>query len=220
MKRPVKNTHTALRKKDKPRRGRSFGHKLAVVAIGVAVAAGLFMSGVEKAHADLLGTNVTTTLDIPLGPITLVNNDTVIDPGAEITPGDGSQIGSVLFTGESVDFLSASILVTLMDDLSYPGMTVTFSNLQPITGATITTNIDNFGNDDIILPIGVNSVSLDLNDLYNNLNLAENGGYFEVALDLAPTPAPEPGTWMLFGTGLVGLIGTGWKRKRKAAERV
>lgn len=28
-----------------------------------------------------------------------------------------------------------------------------------------------------------------------------------------PTPTPEPGTWVLMGSGLVGLVGYGWRRK-------
>jgi hypothetical protein len=29
----------------------------------------------------------------------------------------------------------------------------------------------------------------------------------------APTPTPEPGTWLMLGTGLLGLVGYGWRRK-------
>ena len=32
-----------------------------------------------------------------------------------------------------------------------------------------------------------------------------------------PTPTPEPGTWVLMGTGLVGLLGYGWRRKKRQA---
>ena len=31
------------------------------------------------------------------------------------------------------------------------------------------------------------------------------------------TPTPEPGTWVLMGTGLVGLLGYGWRRKKRQA---
>jgi hypothetical protein len=30
--------------------------------------------------------------------------------------------------------------------------------------------------------------------------------------------APEPSTWLLLATGLVGLIGYGWRRRKKAAQ--
>lgn len=38
----------------------------------------------------------------------------------------------------------------------------------------------------------------------------------DVTLDfIETTHAPEPGTWMLLGSGLVGLIGYGWRRKKE-----
>lgn len=32
-----------------------------------------------------------------------------------------------------------------------------------------------------------------------------------------PNPMPEPGTWLLFSTGLVGLLGYGWRRVKQQA---
>jgi hypothetical protein len=29
-----------------------------------------------------------------------------------------------------------------------------------------------------------------------------------------PAPTPEPSTWMLLGTGLLGLLGYGWRQRR------
>ena len=42
------------------------------------------------------------------------------------------------------------------------------------------------------------------------------------AFDSTPTPpqvsaTPEPGTWMLLSTGLVGLLGYGWRKRRQMA---
>ena len=33
--------------------------------------------------------------------------------------------------------------------------------------------------------------------------------------DLVAAQTPEPGTWVLMGTGLVGLLGYGWRRKQR-----
>jgi len=37
-----------------------------------------------------------------------------------------------------------------------------------------------------------------------------------ISLQDVTAPIPEPGTWMLMGTGLLGLLGYGWQRKRIA----
>jgi hypothetical protein len=33
-----------------------------------------------------------------------------------------------------------------------------------------------------------------------------------------PNPMPEPGTWLLFSTGLVGMLGYGWRRVKQPAS--
>jgi hypothetical protein len=37
----------------------------------------------------------------------------------------------------------------------------------------------------------------------------------QLATATAPAPVPEPGTWMLMGTGLIGLLGYGWKKRQQ-----
>lgn len=38
-----------------------------------------------------------------------------------------------------------------------------------------------------------------------------------VFLSQQASPVPEPGTWMLLGTGLIGLLGYGWRKRRQMA---
>ena len=49
-----------------------------------------------------------------------------------------------------------------------------------------------------------------------NFNIfSPEGGSFTTAG--VPTPTPEPGTWVLMGTGLTGMLGYGWRRKQRQA---
>jgi hypothetical protein len=37
------------------------------------------------------------------------------------------------------------------------------------------------------------------------------------SVQVAPNPVPEPGTWLLMSTGLVSLLGYGWRKRQQAA---
>jgi hypothetical protein len=49
-----------------------------------------------------------------------------------------------------------------------------------------------------------------------DVDLLANNDIVVSALGHTVSAAPEPSTWLMFGTGLIGLLGYGWRRKKSA----
>ena len=56
------------------------------------------------------------------------------------------------------------------------------------------------------------TISRDYGDFYFARSTLDANG---TRTDLVAAQTPEPGTWVLMGTGLVGLLGYGWRRKQR-----
>lgn len=102
---------------DGPRRG-SAARALAAVVLTLGLTAG------GAAHAGLVGTSVTATLESPNGvvglpdPVLLSDTVTVVSPGVEITAGDGTNVGSFMLTNavsEAIDFGDFTISVRVIN---------------------------------------------------------------------------------------------------------
>ena len=64
----------------------------------------------------------------------------------------------------------------------------------------------------LVLLVESTDKSLDL-----SLDFIRTTGGDECEQDCIPTEMPEPGTWLLFATGLIGIVGYGWRRNKSIA---
>jgi hypothetical protein len=68
----------------------------------------------------------------------------------------------------------------------------------------------------IIVPTGATSLYLGTMDGWEWNN---NGGSFTLTIETNPDPVPEPGSFILLGTGLGGLAFAYWRRGRRASNQ-
>jgi hypothetical protein len=99
-------------------------------------------------------------------------------------------------------------------DLSNTQLANVFSYTRPVgpniawSPTAITTDIAG-----VLNGLGMGTYQLEFRiDIPQNFTGAAQFAIDNIALNA--TPVPEPGTWMLMGTGLVGLLGYGWRRRK------
>jgi hypothetical protein len=174
------------------------------------------------AHATLIGRSVAVTLT---DGGSLAESDTVlVGAGAELTPGDGSNVGALLLPNESIDVGAFTIELVLEEGAAdgttgYPsGTRYLFSSLSfddpslVITGVSLTlVNVSGvalgseveFGSDVVTLWID----TLVIGDVPSAVDV----GRVSLALEVA---VPEPGVLALLASA--GLGGYARRRPRRA----
>jgi hypothetical protein len=184
-------------------------------SLAKALALGVLLLLPAPADASLMGTAQVRVTD---GASLDVSDDVAIGVGAEITPGDGSNIGALLLPGESIDLGGFTIDLVLeegADDgtTGYPaGTQIVFANLD-------------FGDPTLgIVGIGVELVNISGVALGSEITFTGNsiavrvdtlgiGGIAgaidagTIRLDLEVAQVPEPGSFALAALGMTLLVG-------------
>lgn len=166
------------------------------------------------AQATMIGRSVSVTLTD--GGSLNTSDVVVVGSGPEITPGDGSNVGSLLLPNESIDLGALTIAVELEEGAANgttgygAGTHYLFSNLsfqdpllivsgvsvslENITGVALGSQVM-FGSDYISLWID----TLVIGDIPSAVDVGR------VTLTLQTTAVPEPGTALLLAGGLAVL---------------
>lgn len=89
-----------------------------------------------------------------------------------------------------------------------------FNGLVQVGQVAVVMNRDDIMNQ----TISYSGAAFDRATFFYNVNPSQ--GLIEIVDNITLTqaaPVPEPGTWMLMGTGLLGILGFGWRRKKHIA---
>jgi len=177
-------------------------------------AVALVASLAGAANATLIGQSVSVALTND-GSVN-ASDSVLVGASAEITPGDGSNVGALLLPNESIDLGAFTIEIALEEGASngttgYPaGTHYLFSNLSfldpsliisgvtialvNITGVALGSQVT-FGSDFVSVLID----TLVIGDIPNAVDVGQ------VTLTLQTTVIPEPGSLALLASGLAAL---------------
>lgn len=207
---------------------------LCVMVLSLATTAGF--ASPASASAILTGTTATVSLFDPVDlPNPLQHTVTVVSPAAEISAGDGTNIGGFLFPGEFINIEATSIKFSIFgggDDQGTPGYKLagysTGANyvisdlfspaVAKITGVSIVLNniVDVALNSEVFFDD--HSVTLDVDTLgvlISELNLGTVTLNLTVQdVSTAPPVVPEPASLTLLVTGL-SAFGVKFRRRRR-----
>jgi len=202
--------------------------RLCLVPILLAVLAGLF-SVTEQATATIISINPKATylhtfndvgaLDtIPIELVSLGLSGGQFIRLQRLGDFDGGPGGDTVtamigvFSANNV--LLASNLLNRVQDAIDAG--VDYATVPTFLNSEQTDIAEDFFVDDIQIqiPIGATHLFVAAPDSFYQDNSDSNGNF---AVDITVVPIPEPSTWLLFAVGILGILGMGWRQRKKAA---